>query len=69
LLPHQLNGPDLDSLPEMEGSSMNSTIVKPGFCSLYEQDNRSLCDILKALPHTGYISMHSQKIQPVPAKN
>ena len=48
---------------------MNSAVVKPGSRTLYKQDNRNLCDILKALPHTGYISMPSQKIQPVPAKN
>jgi hypothetical protein len=47
---------------------MNSTIVNPGFCSLYEQDNRSLCRILKARPHTGYIPLLQQKIQPVPGK-
>ncbi|OPL14242.1 MAG: hypothetical protein AVO38_11980 [delta proteobacterium ML8_D] len=48
---------------------MNSTVVKPGFCSLYEQDKRSLCGIHKVRPHTGYIPLLHQKIQPVPAKN
>jgi hypothetical protein len=48
---------------------MNSTVVNPGFCSLYEQDNLSLCSILKVRPHTGYIPILPLKIQPVPSKN
>ncbi|OPL13232.1 MAG: hypothetical protein AVO38_13790 [delta proteobacterium ML8_D] len=48
---------------------MNSTVVNSGSRAIYEQDNLSLCRILKVRPHTGYIPLLHQKIQPVPAKN